>query len=309
MKINSNKYIIPPFLAKDATIEIAASARFITEKDLNLGIKFIQEQGFKVKYDASIFVKENIFAGSISQRVDMLQSAFDSKDSQAILFARGGYGTIQLIDLIDFSKFFKNPKWLIGFSDITIILMHIYTKYQIMSIHAPMIFNFSFVKKNNINQLFNFLRGDVEKSIIIAYNHFNINGKSAGTLIGGNLSIIYSILSSPSFPKMNKDFILFIEDTDEYIYHIERIMYSLDRSGLLNSIKGLIVGQMTNIKDNKVPFGKSAYLAIKDVVQKYNFPVCFNFPSGHGSYNMPIIIGSEIELQVNKDNSKIFYKI
>jgi len=307
MAINNINSITPPFLEKGDLIEIIAPAKFVSKKDINNAIEIIKEAGFNIKINSNIFNQHNVFGGTIEQRKNNLQTALDNQATKAIFFARGGYGSIQLIDQIDFSIFTKYPKWLIGFSDLTTILIHIETQYNIQSIHGPMAYNFPKTKLEHINTLFHIIQGHTQ-NIDSRSHKLNKPGTGEGKLIGGNLSILCSLISSPSFTNMNQNIILFLEDVDEYLYHIERMIYTLDRSGLLKNLQGLIIGNMTNMLDNEIAFGKNVYQLIYDITKKYDYPICFQFPIGHSDDNHPIIIGSNVKLEVNDNLSKIIYK-
>jgi len=307
MTINSIDPIMPPFLQKGDQVAIIASAKFVLKSDLDHGIQLLKERGFKVKVNNSVFQKKHVFAGSIDERVANINSAFQDKETKAIFFARGGYGSIQIIDHIDFRLLAKNPKWLIGFSDLTVILMHLYFNYNICSIHGPMIYNFIKTKQTSVDATINLIKGKVEP-VEIKKSKFNIKGVASGKIIGGNLSIIYSLMGSSSFLLLDEDYILFIEDVDEYLYHIERIFYSLARAGVLQKLKGLIVGQMTNMLDNEILFGKTVYELIYDIVNQYNYPLCFGLQVGHEKQNHPILLGRKITLEVNDQSSKINYE-
>ena len=224
----------------------------------------------------------------------------DNPDIKAILCVRGGYGTVRIIDDIDFSHFQKNPKWLAGFSDITVLHSHIH-KLNVASLHSTMPISFSSNTTESIMSLKDALFGK-HLSIKIDLHPFNRFGEAKGQIVGGNLSILYSLMGSPS--DLNTDGkILFIEDLDEYLYHIDRMMMNLKRSGKLSNLKGLIVGGMTKMNDNTIPFGKDAESIIKDVVSEYNYPVCFGFPAGHIKDNRALKLGVIAELKVDKQSS------
>ena len=252
-------------------------------------------------------LKKNIFSNTRTNRAEQLQRALNNRESKAVFFARGGYGTIQLIDCVDFDLFVKQPKWVVGFSDITIVLSHLFYRYKIKSIHGPMPYNYKHSLPEHINELFNILKGKFNDITIKGHN-LNNEGACCGRLIGGNLSIICSLIGSQSL-KPQSDTILLIEEVDEYLYHIERMMYMLKRSGLLANLKGLIVGSMTNIKDNKASFGRNSYQIIKSISEHYNYPVCFNFPTGHNQNNHPLIMGQKIDLNVTQQTSTLKYII
>jgi len=307
MKINNNYSIIPPFLKAGDQVEIVAPAKFVSSTDIEIAIRFFKQHKLNIIFNKAVFHKKHVFAGTITQRIESINAALNNKQTKAILFARGGYGSIQIIDSINFNTLSKNPKWLIGFSDITTILIHMYTQFNISSIHGPMAYSFKNININSRNLMINMLKGE-KINIKTEYSSFNITGTTYGTLIGGNLSIICSLIGSKSIPDFDNDYILFIEDVDEYMYHLERMMYMLDRAGLLKKLKGLIIGQMTGIMDNPISFGKDLSQLIQDIIKKYNYPLCFNFPIGHSENNHPIIIGARIRLEVNETFSQINYE-
>jgi len=305
MTINNINSIAPPNLKKGDCIEIVACAKFISVKDVADAISIIEKHGFVAKVKPQNFNKHNVFAGTIDQRIEILQHALDNDETKAIFFARGGYGTIQIIDGLDFDYFSRNPKWLVGFSDITIILTHVKSIYNIQTIHGPMPFNFCSTDNDSVINLFSLLQGNYQA---LECPPFKLNkiGSCKGKVFGGNLSILYSLIGTKDIDGI-KNSILFLEDVDEYLYHLERMIYTMDRSGILKSLKGLVIGQMTEILDNKDPFGKTSYQLIYDIVKKYDYPICFNFPIGHSSQNQPVIIGKEVELNVTTESSSIIY--
>jgi muramoyltetrapeptide carboxypeptidase len=222
----------------------------------------------------------------------------DDPAIKAIFCARGGYGTVQVIDQIDFSNFKKNPKWIIGYSDVTVLHNHINTNFNIQTLHASMPINFATNTKEALESLKETLFGALP-IYTCDVDELNRFGEVMGELVGGNLSIIYSLTGTPS--QINtKGKILFLEDLDEYLYHIDRMMMNLKRAGLLKELKGLIVGGMSDMNDNTVPYGKSAKQIIFDAVKEYNYPVCFEFPAGHINDNRAIMMGARINLLVEK---------
>lgn len=306
MPINSINSIPPPYLKQGDTIEIIASAKFVSLNDIETAVELLKKAGYNILFSKRVFKKDAVFAGTIEERLASLQDALDNDKSNAILFARGGYGSIHLIDKLDFTTYYKSPKWLIGFSDMTTILMHVQAKYSVQSIHGPMAYNFKELDKKSLKKLLSCLKGKNE-SLEIRPNPLNCVGESTGVLIGGNLSILCSLIGSSSFLKNYNQHILFLEEIDEYLYHIERMLYMLDRAGVLRNLNGLIIGHMTNILDNEESFGKTVREIILDLVKKYNYPVAFNIPAGHNSLNNPLVIGSEIQLNVTKDKTVIKY--
>ena len=305
MTINSRNSVAPNFLKKGDIIEILAPAKFILEKDISFAKSFLEELGYQVYIDKSNFISDGVFAGTKSDRTERLQSSLDNKNIKAILFARGGYGALQIIDELNFTKFVRNPKWLIGFSDITTIICHIQQNFKIQSIHAPMAYNFNFTDKRYLKMLARMLEGKRE-SVKIKSSNYDTTGIVEGEVIGGNLSILYSLVGSRSLTNLQNQ-ILFIEEVDEYLYHFERMLISLDRCGFLSNISGMIVGQMTSMHDNEIGFGKELNQIIFDITEKYNYPKCFDFPLGHIKENTPIVVGSKVRLSVAKDYTTLSY--
>ena len=296
------KMIKPDILKGGDTVAIVSSARKVSAGEIQPAIDILGSWGLKVVTGKNLFKQQNQFAGTDDERLSDFQTALDDKNIKAILFARGGYGTIRIIDRIKWDNFKKNPKWLIGFSDITVIQSHVLTNCSAESLHAPMAFNFKKASPESLSNLKKVLFGE-NLSYHIPENissNFNRYGNAKGILTGGNLSLLYALNGTPS----DIDYagkILFIEDLDEYLYHIDRMMLTLKRSGKLKSLAGLIVGGMTDMKDNTVPFGKSAEEIICEAVEEYKYPVCFGFPAGHIRDNRPLIFGSEVELKVTEE--------
>jgi len=293
------------YLNKGDKVAIISIAKYISIEECDYAYNYIKNKGYKVvSLNKTILTKRGMFSGTDQERIQLLQDNLDNPKVKAIFFARGGYGSIRIIDKIDFTKFLIKPKWLIGFSDITVFLSHISSNYNCNSIHASMPINYSSSLEASKMEIFNLLRG-VKNPIKIPFNKYNNAGVSKGKLIGGNLSILCSILNSDSFPK-TKGNILVIEDVDEYLYSIERMMYTLKRSGVLKNISGLIVGEFSKIKDNRPKFGKNIYQLINQFLIEYKYPICFNFPVGHIKNNTPIIMNHTVKLSVEK-NVELFY--
>ena len=293
------------YLNKGDKVAIVSIAKYISNEECDYAYNYITNKGYKVvSLNKTILKKRGMFSGTDQERIQLLQDNLDNPKVKAIFFARGGYGSIRIIDKIDFTKFLIKPKWLIGFSDITVFLSHISSNYNCNSIHASMPINYSSTLETAKMEIFNLLSG-VKNPIKIPFNKYNTKGVSKGKLIGGNLSVLCSILNSNSFPKTTGN-ILIIEDVDEYLYSIERMMYTLKRSGVLKNISGLIVGEFSKIKDNKPKFGKNIYQLINQFLIEYKYPVCFNFPVGHIKNNTPIIMNHTVKLSVGK-NVELFY--
>ena len=296
--------IIPNKIKIGDKIGIIATARKIALEELNPAIEILESWGLEVVLGKFLFEEDNQFAGTVEQRTIDLQNMIDDDAIKAILCARGGYGTVQIIDKIDFSKLVKNPKWIIGFSDITVLHSHL-NQLGVATLHATMPINFSKNTPKSLESLKNSLFGKAN-SIESPVHKFNRLGKVNAEIIGGNLSILYSLLGSNS--DINTDGkILFMEDLDEYLYHIDRMMMNLKRNGCLESLKGIIVGGMTKMKDNDIPWGKDANQIIEDVTSKYNIPIIYNFPAGHMADNRALIMGRQVSIDVNETESKVTF--
>lgn len=294
--------IIPPFLKKGDTIGIAATARKISAEEIHDAAKIIELQGYKVKFAPHLFAADHQFAGNDMQRTNDLKSFINDTEVNAILIARGGYGTLRIIDGIDFLPLKNNPKWIIGYSDVT-VLHNALHQHQIASLHATMPINF-LKNEEATNSLFKILSGKnfkYEYDIGSSENqsHFK-QGKATATIVGGNLSLLYAMQGSKTDID-TKGKILFIEDLDEYLYHIDRMILSLKRSGKFDHLAALIVGGMSDMKDNTIPFGHSAEEIISYHLRDKNFPVCFNFPCGHIDKNLALPLGVEATLEVTSD--------
>ena len=293
------KMIIPEKLNVGDRIGIISTARKITIEELNPAIIMLESWGLKVILGINLFKEDNQFSGTVEQRTADLQSMIDDNSIKAIFCARGGYGTVQIIDSIDFTNLKKNSKWIIGYSDVTVLHSHL-NNLDIASVHATMPINFESNTKESLSSLKNSLFGNLN-NIECKAHPLNRFGKISGDIVGGNLSIIYSLLGSQS-DIYTSGKILFIEDLDEYLYHIDRMMMNLKRNGILGKLKGLIVGGMSEMNDNSIPFGKTAEQIILEHTKNYDFPICFGFPAGHLSDNRCVRLGTNSELEINRNN-------
>ena len=295
--------ILPAYLKKGDTIAIIATARKVSKEEIQPAIAFFESYGLSVVLGKNLFASNNQYAGNDPERTEDMQWALNDQNIKAIIIARGGYGSVRLIEHLDFTEFKKHPKWVVGYSDVTVLHNAIHN-CGVATIHATMPLNFNKnteANQSKIDALFgNLNRTEIEE------NYSNKEGNAKGELVGGNLSLLYSLSGTP-FDIDTKDKILFIEDLDEYLYHIDRMMMQLRLSGKLKHLKGLIVGGMTDMKDNTIPFGKFPEEIILDVVKDYDFPVCFDFPAGHIDRNLAMYFGREIELKVTESGSEIKY--
>lgn len=289
--------ITPSYLKHGDKVAIISTARKISLEELQPSIQLLKEWGLEPVLAPNLFAEENQFAGSDVQRAEDLQAMLDDENIKAIWCARGGYGTIRIIDNIDFSKFQQNPKWIIGYSDVTVLHSHIHQQYNIETLHATMPVNIAKNTDACKESLRKTLFGEL-LTYAFEKHAFNRNGEAKGQLVGGNLSMLYSMLGSETSID-TKSKILFIEDLDEYLYHIDRMMQNLKRNVYFNQLSGLVVGSMSDMNDNTIPFGKTAKEIIRDTVAEYNFPICFDFPAGHIDDNRSLILGREVSLKVN----------
>jgi muramoyltetrapeptide carboxypeptidase len=297
------KMKIPAPLQKGDKICVVSPAGKIKSERVLPAIDWLNNQGYKVVVGEHVFTEHFQFAGTDGQRLNDLQKAINDTDCKAIICARGGYGTIRLIDELNFSAFEKHPKWLVGYSDIT-ILHHALNKLQCASIHGtmpPFFLNEKDEPNENLQTLLKALRSE-------AYTYqqkkhmLNRPGSAKGELIGGNLSIITSLLGT-KYEIDTHGKILFLEDIDEYLYHIDRMMYQLKLAGKLNNLAGLVIGDFTDIKDNDTPFGQSVEEIISEVVKNFDYPVAFGFSSGHGEINKALTFGIDWKLDVNESKA------
>jgi muramoyltetrapeptide carboxypeptidase len=288
---------IPPYLKKGDTIAITCPAGYLEKGKAAACIQTLQEWGFEVMLGKTLeSSSRNYFSGTDEQRLNELQAMLDDDSIKAILCGRGGYGVGRIIDAIDFSRFKRKPKWIIGFSDITILHSHLNSKLKIASLHAPMVAAFMEGENEYIQSFHKAIFG--KKTKYTCTKHLlNKEGTATGELVGGNLSLLTTLIGTPSDIDTKKK-ILFIEDISEYIYSIDRMCYQLKRSGKLEALAGLIIGGFTEIKDTTRPFGKTVYEAIHDIVKEYSYPVCFDFPVSHGAANYALKVGLQYQLKI-----------
>ncbi|MES2514454.1 MAG: LD-carboxypeptidase [Bacteroidota bacterium] len=293
--------IQPSYLKKGDSVAIIATARKVSIEEIQPAVTFLESHGLLVVLGKNLFSSKNQYAGTDEQRTEDLQWALNDPEIKAIIIARGGYGTVKLIESLDFREFKNHPKWLVGYSDVTVLHNAIH-KQGIATLHATMPLNFD-KSKEATESVVNALFGNL-KQIETEENYSNIEGKATGQLVGGNLSLIYSLSGTP-YDLDTTGKILFLEDLDEYLYHIDRMMMQLKLSGKLKHLKGLVIGGMTDMKDNMIPFGKLPDEIIIDAVKEYGYPVCFDFPAGHIDENMAIYLGKEVELGVLDDKATL----
>jgi muramoyltetrapeptide carboxypeptidase len=289
---------IPPYLKKGDTIGIVCPSGTLTAKKAATCISTLEAWGYKVKIGKTLGTQHHYFSATDEARAADMQDMLDDKKVQAVLCGRGGYGMSRIIDLLDFKKFTKHPKWVIGFSDITLLHNHSTEVLKTASLHAPMAAAFNNGQSNNewVLSLKNALQG--KKANYKAAPHaLNRIGKTKGKLVGGNLTLVAHAIGSVSSLK-TKNTILFLEDIGEYKYNIDRMMLQLKRSGMLKNLAGLVVGGFTQTKDSDPAFGATVYEIIEAAVAEYNYPVCYDFPVSHDKENYAIKHGMEYALEV-----------
>ncbi len=298
------KMIIPPYLKKGDTIAIVATARKNIEDNLQPAISWLHNWGLEIVVGKTIGLDHNQLAGTDEERASDFQAQLDNPNIKAIWCVRGGYGTVRMIDLLDFTKFKKNPKWIIGFSDVTVLHSHL-NNLGFVSIHGIMPVSAKATEEAK-ESLRKALFGE-PLEYTVPCDQMNRYGMAKGELVGGNLSILFSLLGSPSAVNCDAK-ILFIEDLDEYLYHIDRMMMNLKRNGCLENLKGIIVGGMTKMHDNEIPWGKNALEIIDEVTKQYNIPIIYNFPAGHMADNHALILGKQVTLEANDLESKVIFE-
>jgi muramoyltetrapeptide carboxypeptidase len=296
---------IPPYLKKGDTVAIVCTARKFFPEEAKPAIDLLESWGLKVKLGKTIGLDSCQLGGTDTERAADFQEQLDNDNIKAIWCARGGYGTVRIIDMIDFSKFKKHPKWVMGFSDVTVLHSHINT-LNVATLHSIMPFTVpkapEEVKETFKNALFG-----IKNSYTIPSKPYDKKGMAKGELVGGNLSIIYSLLGSKSSIE-TKDKILFIEDLDEYLYHIDRMLYNMKRNDYFKNVKGIIVGSMRDMHDNEIPFGQNEVQLISEIAKDLNIPIAFEFCAGHQKDNRTLVLGSQVVFEVNETEIKVTFE-
>lgn len=289
----------PQSLVSGSVVRIVSTARKISPGEVEPAIHLLKSWGLQVQLGRNIYTVSNQFAGPKDQRLQDLQEAMNDPDVNMIWCSRGGYGTTMLIDSLNFDAFCKHPKWVVGYSDVTSLLCHITKNYRVATLHATMPINVhSQLDEDSLQSVTSLQNALFGRSLSYNLSKHRLNkpGDATGSLIGGNLSILYSILGSKSSPD-TAGHILFFEDLDEYLYHVDRMMVNLKRNGVLEKLSGLIVGGLTDMNDNTVPYGKTAEEIVWDHVKDYGYPVYFGFNAGHMSPNNALLFGLNATIQ------------
>ncbi len=291
--------IIPPYLKNGDTIGIVCPSGFMAFEKAETCMEVLQLWGYQIKVGKTLGSQFNYFSGTDEERLADLQNMMDDETVDAVFFGRGGYGLSRIIDKINFEKFVKNPKWLIGYSDITLLHAHLFSRYNIASLHAPMAaaFNDDGYKNEYIDSLKNAISGG--ESLYKCETHrYNKPGNATGVLFGGNLSLITHAIGTPSDVDTT-DKILFLEDIGEYIYALDRMLHQLKRSGKFAKPAAIIFGSFTDMKETTIPFGNTTEEVLLDAIKDLNIPICFNFPVGHTDENYALKIGVKYNLIVD----------
>ncbi len=292
---------IPPYLKKGDTIGLVCPAGYMPVEKVQTCLDVLQEWGYRVKIGKTVGGgSATYFSGTDEERLADFQQMLDDDAIKVVLCARGGYGTGRIIDMIDFTKFRKQPKWIVGYSDVTVLHSHIYSHFYISTLHAPMAgaFNDDGFKNEFVRSLKNALEGKKLKYKCDVHE-FNRKGEAVGELVGGNLALLAHLVGTDSDIK-TRGKILFLEDVGEQLYNIDRMLHQLKRSGKLARLAGLIFGGFTESKDTDRPFGQSVHEILHEIVKEYDFPVCYDFPVSHTDRNYALKIGVGYKLKVGK---------
>lgn len=294
----------PPYLKKGDKIALVCPAKKLP-RSIDEAITILSSWGLEVIIGESVYASHHQFAGTDELRTKDIQQFLDDPSVKAIIAGRGGYGTIRIIDEMDFTLFNLKPKWFVGFSDITVLLSHIISQSEVQCIHGQMPYTFEESTPEALNSLKKALFG--ERQVYQYESGFpNRSGEATGLLIGGNLTLLAMLQGSVSEMDFN-DKILFLEDVGEHEYSIDRMLRMLKRAGKLANLKGLIIGAFNEIEVEKIPFGQTVEEVMWDIIREYDYPVCFNFPIGHIDHNLTMILGAGVILKVETNNVQFKY--
>ncbi len=293
----------PPFLKPGDLVLIIGISRARSEEQLAPAIAQLKQWGLQVETGQNLYKRYHQFAGTDAERSADLQWAIDHTSAKAVLFAGGGFGAMRVIDHVNFEPVLQKPKWFVGYSDATAVFSRL-TKLGVACIHGTMAFQFG-TNVEATTSVKEALFGE-KKRYVLESSELNRLGEVEGKVIGGNLSLLYA-LSGSRDDSDTEGCILFLEDLDEQLYHVDRMVLQLKRSGKLSKLKGLLVGGMSDMKDNAIPFGQTAEEIILDAVKEFDYPVCFNFPAGHISRNLALYLGKKARLSVGESQSTLEY--
>ena len=289
--------ITPPFLKPGDTVAIVCTARKFSAEEAKPAIELLDSWGLQVRLGNTIGLNNFQLGGTDAERAADFQAMMNDENIKAIWCARGGYGTVRIIDALDFTQFKKHPKWIIGFSDVTVLHSQLHVE-RVATMHAIMPFTVPKAPEEVKETLRKALFGE-SVSYTIPSKAYDVKGKALGELVGGNISILNSLLGSKSSIDTGGK-ILFIEDLDEYLYHIDRMMYNLNRNGYFDKVKGIVVGSMSDMHDNEIPFGQNEVQIITAIASEYQIPIVFEFPAGHQVDNRALLLGKQVDFEVNE---------
>ena len=302
---SQKKMKIPPYLKKGDTVAIVCTARKFFPEDAKPAIELLESWGLKAKLGKTIGLDSCQLGGTDAERIADFQEMMDDDNIKAIWCARGGYGTVRIIDSLDFTKFKKHPKWIMGFSDVTVLHSQLNVE-RVATLHSIMPFTVPKAPEE-VKQTFKNALFGIKNSYVIPSKSYDKKGKAKGELVGGNLSIIYSLLGSKSSID-TKDKILFIEDLDEYLYHVDRMLYNMKRNDYFKNVKGIIVGSMRDMHDNEIPFGQNEVQIISEIAKDLDIPIAFEFCAGHQKDNRTLVLGSQVTFEVNDTEIKLAFE-
>ena len=289
--------ITPPFLKPGDTVAIVCTARKFSAEEAKPAIELLDSWGLQVRLGNTIGLNNFQLGGTDAERAADFQAMMNDENIKAIWCARGGYGTVRIIDALYFTQFKKHPKWIIGFSDVTVLHSQLHVE-RVATMHAIMPFTVPKAPEEVKETLRKALFGE-SVSYTIPSKAYDVKGKASGELVGGNISILNSLLGSKSSIDTGGK-ILFIEDLDEYLYHIDRMMYNLKRNGYFDKVKGIVVGSMSDMHDNEIPFGQNEVQIITAIASEYQIPIVFEFPAGHQVDNRALLLGKQVDFEVNE---------
>lgn len=293
---------IPQSLKKGDAVAIVAPAKAIEKEAIDNATIFLEDLGFKVKLGKHCLGNHNYFSGTDAERISDFQEAIDDEEVKAIICARGGYGCVRIVDRINWVSFLDQPKWIVGFSDVTVFHQRL-TNLGVASLHATMPLNFKDNTTEALDSMIQALRGD-KFSYSWSSTKSNKTGMAEGEIVGGNLAVLCGLVGTTDMPDYC-DKILFLEEVGEHLYALDRMFYQLEKTGIFDQIRGLILGGFTNIKDTEVPFGKTLEEILLAHFQYRNIPIAFNFPAGHIDDNNALKLGKNTLFTVSEELSSL----
>ncbi|MFT3737453.1 MAG: LD-carboxypeptidase [Breznakibacter sp.] len=299
--------IFPSSINKGSTIGLVSPAGKIDPGLADKLVRLLESKGYRCRFSPNALGAYHQFSATDGQRLSDLQQLLDDEEVDAILCLRGGYGAIRLLGELDLNNVQKKPKWLVGFSDITVLHALLQGHGGMVSLHGPMAKHIVEAENNraDIGAFWQFLEGDWPEYVFPTHS-MNRLGNATGRLVGGNLSLLYALRGTP-YDIVSEGDVLFVEDLNEYLYHLDRMMRNLKLGGILARLSALVVGQFTDMKDNATPFGASAYEIVYDAVKEYGYPVIFGFPAGHSEPNYPLPLGANVSIGVMHDQTRLIF--